>query len=62
MNVRCAKKHIESIEQIFNAAVAFIERHEELNEETAFIGDAVAYLGDYKKILERLIDEAELKI
>lgn len=62
MNVKVAKKHIVDMELICEKAVEFEEKHRDLEEELDFLFDAVAYLGDYMKMLDRLIDEAELKI
>ena len=62
MDVKCAKKHISEITDICGRAVNFCERHDDLEDELWFLCDAVAYLGDYKKVLEKAIDEAELKI
>lgn len=62
MNVKTARGYIKDIERICAEAVAFDEKHGELEDELHFLFDMVAYLGDYKKVLERLIGEAELKI
>lgn len=62
MNVKCAKKHISEITDICERAVNFDERHKELEDELWFLCDAVALLGDYKKVLEKAIEEAELNI
>lgn len=62
MNVKCAKNHISDITDICERAADFGERHRELEGELWFLCDAVAYLGDYKKALEKAIEEAELNI
>ena len=62
MNVKCAKKHISEITDICSKAVEFDKRHEELEDELGFLCDAVAFLGDYKRVLEKAIEEAELNI
>ena len=62
MNVKCAKEHISAITDICGRAVDFDERHKELGDELWFLCDAVAFLGDYKKVLEKAIEEAELNI
>lgn len=62
MNVKTAKKFIADIEEIAEAAVVFEERHPELEVETGFIVDALGYLGDYKKLIEKEIEKAELRI
>lgn len=40
----------------------FTEKHSDIDSETGFMVDAVAYLCDYRKVLEKGIDEAELNI
>lgn len=62
MNVKCAKDHIAQITKICNNLNAFNEKHEELAEETGFLIDAVAFLCDYRKVLERAIEKAEVHI
>lgn len=62
MNVKCAKDHIQQIKKICEDINAFEEKHEELNEETGFLCDAVAFLCDYRRVLESEIEKAELKI
>lgn len=62
MDVKCAKKHISDMKDICGRIVNFDERHKELEDELWFLCDAVCYLGDYIKVLEKAIDEAELKI
>lgn len=62
MNVKCAKKHIEDIKTICQQALLFCENHTELEAETGFLCDAVAFLGDYRKALEKAIDNAEIHI
>ena len=62
MNVKCAKKYISDITDICGRAANFDERHPELEDELWFLCDAVAYLGDYKKVLEKAIEEAELSL
>lgn len=62
MNVKCAKEHIEQITAVCNEINAFDLKHAELQDEIGFLCDAVAFLGDYRKVLERAIDKAELDI
>lgn len=62
MNVRCAKVHIEQISKICDEIYAFDEKHTELQDEVGFLCDTVAFLCDYRKVLERAIEEAELNI
>lgn len=62
MNVKCAKEHVSKITDIGGRMMGFVGRHEELEDELWFIFDAVNYLGDYKKVLEKAIEEAELNI
>lgn len=62
MNVKCAKEKIKKINDICGRMRNFVARHEELDDETYFIDDAIAFLGDYRVTLENAIEEAELKI
>lgn len=62
MTVKCAKEHIEKIKGICQQALEFCEKHGELEEETGFLCDAVAFLGDYRKTLEKAIDKAEVEV
>lgn len=62
MNVKCAKEHIDKINGICSKINEFDMTHQELTEETGFLCDAVAFLCDYKKVLEKAIDKAELSI
>lgn len=62
MNVKCAKDHIEQINNLCEDVNNFEEKHEELREETGFLCDVVAFLCDYRKALERAIEKAELDI
>lgn len=52
MNVRCAKVHIEQISKICDEINAFDEKHTKLQEEVGFLCDTVAFLCDYRKVLE----------
>lgn len=58
MNVECAKEHIKQIEKICIEANTYFENH----LEVGFLVDAVAFLGDYRKTLEKAIDKAELPL
>ena len=62
MNVKTAKTHIEKITKIMTEIEAFDKKHNELNKETGFLMDAVAYLGDYKSVLNNAIENAELRL
>ena len=62
MNVKCAKEHIEQINILCKQSNEFCEKHEELDSETGFLCDVVAFLCDYKRVLEKEIDKAELSI
>jgi hypothetical protein len=62
MKVKHAKKIISDISAANGKAVTFCARHEELYDETDFIADMVMHLGDYKKLLEQAIEEAELTV
>ena len=62
MNVKCAKDHIEQINNLCKQTDEFCGKHEELTEETGFLCDVVAFLCDYRKVLEKAIDKAELSI
>lgn len=62
MNVRSAKEYIAKIKDICDKMYDFTEKHSDIDSETGFMVDAVAYLCDYRKVLEKGIDEAELNI
>ena len=62
MNVKCAKDHINKITEVCEKINGFDESHRELNEETGFLCNAIAFLCDYRKVLEREIEKAELNI
>ncbi len=59
MNVECAKDHIKQIEKICEEANTYFSTH---MDEAGFLIDAVAFLGDYRRTLERAIDKAELQL
>lgn len=62
MKVNTAKNHMEQITSICDKIKDFDKKHMELNNETGFLCDAVGFLCDYRKVLEKAIDEAELKL
>lgn len=62
MNVKCAKNHIEQIGKICDEINAFDEKHTELQDEVGFLCDAIAFFCDYRKVLEKAIEKAELNI
>lgn len=59
MDVKCAKAHIEQIDKICNEANTYYGEH---MEEAGFLVDAVAFLCDYRRTLEKAIDKAELPL
>lgn len=61
MNVKTAKKFIEDIERVCDQMLKFDEKHRDLDEETGFLVDAAGLLGDYKKLLSKGIEDAELR-
>lgn len=62
MNVKCAKDHISQIKNICDDINKFEEKHQDLQNETGFLCDAVAFLCDYRRVLEKAIDDAELNL
>lgn len=62
MNVKDAKERISKITDVCGRAYNFCGRHTEMIDETWFIDDMIMFLGDYKKVLENAIDNAELNI
>lgn len=62
MDVKCAKDHIDQITNLCDKLNVFDEKHKELAEETGFLIDTVAFLCDYRKVLERAIEKAEIDI
>ena len=62
MNVKCAKDHIEQISKICDEINVFDEKHTELQDEVGFLCDAIAFLCDYRKVLEKAIEKAEENI
>lgn len=59
MDVKCAKDHIKQIEKICNEANTYYGEH---MKEADFLVDAVAFLCDYRRTLEKAIDKAELPL
>lgn len=62
MNVVNAKICIENINKLIEQFDEFDHKHNELFDETAFMIDATNYLIDYREVLKRAIDKAELNI
>lgn len=62
MNVKCAKEHIDKIIENCTELNNFTEKHDELAKETGFLVDTVSFLCDYRRVLERAIEKAELDI
>lgn len=56
------KKHIERIDALCKEINNFDATHIELMDELGFLCDVVDYLKDYKDILVRGIENAELSI
>ena len=61
MTVKTAKKFVVDIQRVCEQMLAFQEKHPELDEETGFMVDAAGLLGDYKKLLNKGIEDAELR-
>lgn len=61
MNVKTAKKFVVDIQRVCEQMLDFQKKHPELDEETGFMVDAAGLLGDYKKLLIKEIDNAELR-
>lgn len=59
MNVKDAKYSIEQINRICEEANKYFATH---MAEAGFLVDAVAFLADYRRTLERAIDKAELQL
>ena len=62
MKVSGAKISIENIKKLIEQFEEFDSKHQELFHEIAFMMDATNYLIDYKNVLERAIENAELNI
>lgn len=62
MDVKCANDHIQQIEKICEEANWFYANYADLRETCGFMIDAIAFLNDYRKVLERAIENAELKL
>lgn len=59
MNVKCAQETIDKLVEICNKILCFNEQNE---DGEYFLDDAVNFLGDYRRVLEKAIEEAELRI
>ena len=59
MNVKCAREIINTLIEISDKILYFNEQNEDRED---FLDDAVNYLGDYRRMLEKAIEEAELNI
>ena len=64
MNVKTASKHINGITKLCEEINQFEESlgDNDLSSKMGFLSDAVGFLCDYRKILEKGIEEAELKL
>lgn len=59
MKVRVARDHVE---QITGVCSKLEEKYAELSGDVDFMLDAVAYLRDYRKLIEQAINDAEINI
>lgn len=59
MNVKCALETIDKLVEICDKIFCFNEQNE---DREYFLDDAVNFLGDYRRVLEKAIEEAELRI
>ena len=59
MIVADARKNIDTINNICDEADKYYQNHK---DEAYFLIDAVAYLCDYRKVLERAIEKSELPL
>lgn len=62
MKVSSAKINIENINKLIEQFEEFDSKHQNLFHEIAFMMDATNYLIDYRGVLERAIENAELNI
>ena len=62
MTVKTALDHVDQITNICDRIVDFYENHPELENELGYLFDAVAFLGDYKNVLLKAVDTAEVDI
>lgn len=62
MNVQCAQDQIKHITNICIEINTFDANHRELSAETEFFCNVMAFLCDYRKVLENGIERVELNI
>ena len=62
MTVKTATDHVDQITNICNRVVDLYENHPELAKELNYLADAIGFLEDYKKVLLKAIDKAELDL
>lgn len=62
ITVKEAKAYLEEIKDICDEARRFYKSHGELGDELLFLQDAVAYLSDYRVVLENAIENALIDI
>lgn len=62
MTVKTATDHIDQITNICDKIADFYNNHSKLPNELDYLCDAVAFLGDYKTVLLKAIDKAELNL
>lgn len=60
--VETAKEHIIQIRDVCEKISEFDKKHTELGDGTGSLCDAVGFLCDYRKVLERAIDKAKMEI
>lgn len=59
MKVRVAKDHVEEITRVCRELE---KKYGQLSGDVDFMLDAVAYLRDYRKLIEQAINDAEINI
>lgn len=59
MKVREAR---DLVEQITGVCIKLEKKYGEVSDDVDFLLDAVAYLRDYRKLIEQAINEAEISI
>ena len=62
MKVKEAKRHIDNIKKVCNQINKFWDENPDVMEQTGFLTDAVGYLCDYRALLEKEIEKADLRI
>lgn len=62
MTVKCAKDHIQQIGRLCDEINVFYAGSPDLEFRIGFLIDAVAFLCDYRRALERAIERAEIEL